>query len=76
MPGFYGQGPKHECRDYLFINSAKNRREAISLSAKLWLSQKDANYCRYQKEDHLCPFTGIKAYTNEEYDMMNSLYHA
>jgi hypothetical protein len=46
-------------RDYLEIE-AFSKREAISIAVKEWLNEK-RSYCKDQRQDNACPFTGVRA---------------
>lgn len=55
-----GTGPSYDIADAIEIE-AKTKRDAIALGVKAMLDGREYEYCRSQREEGLCPYTGVKA---------------
>lgn len=60
-----GTGPSYPTCDYAEVE-AGTRREAVSLAVKQWLSERGDSWPARQKSDGLCPFTGVRAESENE----------
>lgn len=56
-----GQGPVYHEREVIEIE-AKSKRDAVILGVHKMLRTFSYKYCRYQRMDGVCPYTGVRAY--------------
>jgi len=69
-----GQGPTYDVADVIEIE-AETAKDAIALGVKIMLENKwrpdkytKYEWCRDQRSDGLCPYTGVKAFLYEDDD--------
>lgn len=53
-------GPIYEERDVIEVE-AETAREAVRVGVRLMLGSRYYQYCRDQRAEGLCPYTGVKA---------------